>query len=128
MRQVEVMGYAGGQAARPKSKFYTQAICVNKMHMSAYTAPSWKLHLIVPKAVNNNVVTFSKGNSFIDVLQAHSFPATFSGQIYKISYFVRAIVKHKQYGEGKAIDIPINIIPMQRKINQARRGEFSADP
>ena len=98
------------------------------MHMSAYTAPSWKLHLIVPKAVNNNLVTFSKGNSFIDVLQAHSFPATFSGQIYKISYFVRAIVKHKQYGEGKAIDLPINIAPLRQNFKQPIRGSFSADP
>ena len=85
--------------------------------MSRNTAPNWKLHLPVPLVISNNMATFCNGYSLSDILLSQQFPTSFNGQIYKLSYFVRAIVKHKEYGEGSAIDIPINIKPGRINVN-----------
>ena len=41
---------------------------------------------------------------------------TCSGEIIRVSYVLRAYVKHKEFGPGPYIEIPFVIIPEQQNI------------
>lgn len=109
MRHVEVLGHDGRYSFKT-----SDVIAVCKLQIIGHPAGTRQTIEFHPIPLTENYDSQMNNQLTTDEYHlAMAFASSFEGQLLKIRFTLRVIVKHGKIGEGMATEIPIKILPKE---------------